>query len=437
MTNLHPRRRWLVQFVESKCATAELWTAEQVLSWMCGIDLPPVGQSELPFVWIWKGIESSSDSDALIRRFAEGLRACADEVEQHLLPHRSDVLCRIEGPPGEAASNLWSLMALLKQPDLLGAKIRSFVEHFNLLARTKHRPWLCDEQLEPIRQRLLSAAIFNQDTDQFVSDWKLLASGESDRTQFQAGYRGDGIEGLLHAPGATLDRMQDLGQAIACFSHMGPSPERRKQIIDWLARIRERFATDVPAVDERLIQLADQHNWPRWVVRCLGEISPIPVEHASDGKSELVYVWTRLVESLIGTTLTQPIASVMPPNSPNMFLCEGEIIKLRLSPTACRVIQSLSRETNGDRIRSPFSSIATAHEIIHQAIRRRTFTRRSGDAYRRRGRFLQQNSAQMKAFFCGSPLASEIEVPMESTDLDTDDVERLLEASAQGLADFD
>lgn len=360
----HQRIRWLIDFVESRCAAVAPWTAEQVLKWMCGIGLPPVGQSELPYVWIGKGIDGSSQSGELKRRFASRILECSEEIQQHLLPQRSEWLAKLEGHPGDAATNLWSLMTLLERPDLLGPVIRRFVELYDELRNANASddpPWLSLEEHRPVRQRLLSAAIFNQDTDEFVPDWKLIACDRPCESRFQAGYTGDGVEGLVRSPGTSLERLEDIGEAIACYSRLEPSLERRRQLVDWLSRIRNCFEPFIANVDEQLILIADRYEFPRWVSASLPRLF---VRRGFDDTVEQCYVWAPIYAAFRNSNLGT--------NYSEEQLCLGEVLRLHGAKVGLiDLIERISAATDVLRLKNPFTSDAVKREIVLQAMRKK------------------------------------------------------------------
>lgn len=361
---------WLVKFVKTVCTTPERWTAEEVARWMCGIGLPPVGQSEQPYVWIWTGIDGADERDTWRTRFAERLGECGDKLYELLMSESPEILRGREPSPGGAVANLWSLMTLLKQPTLLGPMVRQFV------ARLPAAAWLNHPNLEPIRQRLLSAAIFNQDSEVYLPSWKMIAAGKAGETVFRAGYPGDGVEGLLSAPKPVKKRLDDIGAAIAEVSKLGHTKECREKMVQWLARVQEQFRSVIPngeaeyvygdKIDEKLIWTADQYQWPDWVVSALPEMFVVSVEpsvNKTGAATQKAYVWAPTYEAfdgfeLLGETLEDRI-------------CNGEAILIsRASIEAVALLGTIAKATDPLRLANPLEGREAKDEIVSQAIYR-------------------------------------------------------------------
>ncbi len=187
---MHIHTKWLVDFVQT-ALQMPTWSGELVLGWFLGIGLPPVGRADAPYVSVWEGISNSADSADTRQRFAAKLGAAASEIRNQLVPVRSAFLQEFEAYPGQSVEGLWRLMFWLEQPDELGLFVRETVD---CLSDGQMR-WLESNELDYTRRCLVAAAIANQDTDQFESDWLLMLEGNSHSSRFQAGTRSDGAMG--------------------------------------------------------------------------------------------------------------------------------------------------------------------------------------------------------------------------------------------------
>jgi hypothetical protein len=306
------------RFVQTVCSENAFWTGERVLGWMCGIGLPPVGQADQFFVWIWRGIEAVANPDDIKIEFARRLQASASDINRHLFRDRAKFLAPLEQYPGEAAANLWALMRLLDQADILGPVVRDTVRLIPQAA------WLHGEKMRAIRARLVSA------------------------------YPADAIEGILEAPVDGSEQLQDFAEAIAWYAKPGHTKPRREQIIRWLSLCRNRLESSIPNIDEQLILEADRFEWPSWVTSSL---EPACIHIISTEGESTAYIWAPIFEEFRGRGYFEP--------SGETKLSNGEFVCVRGAARASiEAAGRLAEDTKCLRFRDPYVSPASKRALV-------------------------------------------------------------------------
>lgn len=233
-----PHTGWLADFVQEKAAEGTPMDAEGLMKLVQGgIGLPRAGQFGHPYALLIKGFDEieeqygADERQKIAEQFARKIKECWPELQEYLLTQHNDTWHTSYFREGEyeerrknwldAHYNLWFLMANLKQPAIFGPIIRGFVN------ASLHEPGNAFSSLRDDsgiislpRMALLFAAIYNQDTDEFRSDWGLIMKGAGRESRFRCMFfQEDGIEGLLQCPDSTLRQLM-LGEALKVLMEM-------------------------------------------------------------------------------------------------------------------------------------------------------------------------------------------------------------------------
>ena len=193
-------------FIHNKIEEKEPWNPEDVLFWMKGQGLPPVGHSEEFYIWLWRGIEQFGEEakEKITGDFARKLAECRQGIHDILMQsERPERFEKVENYRGQVAANLWTLMALLRQPSHLGPVVDDAVARLPGTWLSKKTGIERDDNLLwYVRERLVNAAVLNQHHEgrDYVPEWKKMIDGKGDETPFMAGDSLLGRKGLELAP---------------------------------------------------------------------------------------------------------------------------------------------------------------------------------------------------------------------------------------------
>ncbi len=314
------------RFVERICGTRPspdeqpiVWTGERVLSWMCGIGLPPVGRSDQAYVWFWRGIKAAADAATISRTFAQLLQTASPDINRQLFPDAAAFLAKIELYTGEAAANLWGLMRLLDQPDLLGPVVRETVQ---LLPSAS---WLQVREMKSIRERLLL----------------VLPSAA--------------IESILAGSDTNRDTLETFAEAIGFFTESDYTIERRQKLVKWLAAAKDKWAGHVKELKPTMIKLSDDLAWPPWAT------SALPDVFSKELTGNECFVWSPVFEPFR--------ESIIASGAHEKRLCGDEVVHLRnADPDKIELMGKISSATDELRKKNPFPGMAAKREIVRHAI---------------------------------------------------------------------
>lgn len=312
----------------------EDWRPE-LLAWLEGARLPPVGHDDEPYLWVLRGLPEGDRRAAAERTLGERVAA--------LLREQPDV--RRSGRwPEQALYNLLMLAAGLAFPEILAEPLHAMFER-----RAVEGAWLG----LGLRHSLREALAANQLDARLLSEWQGMLEGRSG--SFLPGYPRDGYAGVLKMPESPeklgSPSVNALGGALARMAaHLKDKQDRREQFRGLVSLIYHRYYL-VPdryqwaglqghPFDRDLLLQADQHRWPKWAVDCLPS-------HC------IVLQDDEPVRMLVSCVY---LAALPDRYQIKGKLCGGQVLDVTMLPNTARGVVSMATVADPERRRVPWPS---------------------------------------------------------------------------------
>jgi hypothetical protein len=317
------------------------WEPQQLLDWLQGYGLPPVGHDEEPYVWLLRGLppadEKYNSETALARRVAT------------ILEDKPD-LKRPGRRPDQVLYNLLMLCAGLSCPDELAQPLQSILRR-----ETLEGEWLGVN----LRYALQSALILNQIDARLLPEWEGLLNG-SEHGTLPGGVR-EGFEGVRLMPPSFAERgspaLDAIGRVLAVMAaHYERDKGRRRAFAFLVNRVIETYPGR-PTWDLDLMLQADKDDWPVWAVECLPSLY-IPSKETR-GEGQIAFLWHYTL-SCIPRHFNYKVSR---------RLCRKQVAEVRLSPEAVAFVGPVSAMMERNRLDNPYpSSRATIGVVIASII---------------------------------------------------------------------
>lgn len=226
------------------------WQVDELLRLLNGNDLPAVGSTEEPYVWISRALFTGASRAEREKRLAARLGRLIDEQPDVNLPGAR---------PEQILFNLLSLCAEMNRPDELSEPLRRMFER-RLLAGE----W--DGLL--LRGRLRAALASNQNDGQLEPIWRAMAQGKAH--EFLPGNPYHGLDGILLMPPVEGEPPVDsIGAALGAISRfLNDRPNREEVLARLIDRSGRTYQTGSLVVCD-LVWWAFYDSWPSWARECL------------------------------------------------------------------------------------------------------------------------------------------------------------------------
>jgi len=228
----------------------------QLIRWLQGYDLPPVGDGDEPYLWLLRSLPADGDRGAAERALAGHLARLLDTQPDVNLPGRW---------PRRLLYNALTMAAALGIPAILSE---------SLIAMFERRVLAGEWQGVQLSGALRSALIYNQRDQRLKTDWQRML--DHGCHEYLLGDAYSGLEGILNMPGANPGTVDGdaLGSGLKRIAErlkrVDPTP-RRGQMVTAFRRLLDHVDQTVPHAfsDLDLVKLADQHEWPDWTIEAL------------------------------------------------------------------------------------------------------------------------------------------------------------------------
>lgn len=227
---------------------------ERLQRWLQGLDLPPLGSEEEPYIWILRGlseIEERAQAEQILASWTAEIIDRQPDVEP------------IGRFPDRLLYNLFFLAGGLARPG----------ELWEPLLRVYERRALEGSHLGfDHRRNLVRALSRNQSDARLEEDWRLLARGEL--VEFLEGATLDGLWAVVLMPhperGPGYPALDAIGEALDHqVKELEGQPYRRRQFLELCDRIMELHVDRKEQLQLWFVQTAHRLGWPEWAVEGL------------------------------------------------------------------------------------------------------------------------------------------------------------------------
>jgi hypothetical protein len=316
------------------------WEVQELVDWLQGYTLPPVGQDEEPFVWILRGVTLNDDrykaESELAFRLARFIETEPGSIQ-------------LGKRPNQVLYNLFMLCAGLSYPKVLGESLYAIYEK-----RSLEGEWLGVD----LRDALLMALVSNQIDNRLQSIWEYMLSGGTD--DFLPGDEFDGFNGILLMPSAETGlgepAMSEIGSALHSISkHLEPEQERRPIFSSHIKTAVEAYPGR-PTWSADLIMQANEKQWPAWAVECIPNLY-IPLEQVT-GEKNRTLIWHYIL-ACVPCSYKYEILD---------HLCKGHVLDTRLSDQTALFVEYIAPYFERVRIGNQFPSERSMIGIVAGAM---------------------------------------------------------------------
>jgi len=282
-----------MQQMLSEWLAREAWDSGQLMEWLQGYGLPPVGHDEEPYVWLLRGLPLADE-----RHRAE--TTLATRIAR-VLEDRPDVK-RPGRRPDQLLYNLLMLCAGLSCPDQLAEPLEG------VLKRSVIKDGLKGEWLGvSLRYALQRALILNQVDGRLLPDWEVLMSGR--RHNVLPGGVAEGFEGVRLMPPSASERgspaLNAIGKGLGAMAALlGHDKDRREMFGAVVNRLTETYPGR-PTWFFDLLHQAIEHQWGDWAMQVVLGMQHIPDKYAMPIRDELRRNPYRSVRALGGVLAHQ------------------------------------------------------------------------------------------------------------------------------------
>jgi hypothetical protein len=229
------------------------WSPNQILRWLEGYDLPPVGHEDEPHLWLLRGLPLAEDRSRAETILAARIAGVLDKQPDVQRPGTR---------PDQILYNLLMLCAGLSCPDQLAEPLYAMFKRKQLKGE-----WVGIDH----RSSLRAALTENQVDNRLQPVWEGMLEGRAD--DFLGSNAYDGFEGIVLMPRSSNDRglpaLDAIGKAlVGMVETLERHENRRSEVRRLLTQVTETYPGH-PNWDLTLLSLADGFRWPRWAVECL------------------------------------------------------------------------------------------------------------------------------------------------------------------------
>lgn len=304
------------------------WEIQELIDWLQGYTLPPVGHDEEPFVWILRGLFLNDDrykaESELAFRLVKLMESDAGSI---LLSKR----------PNQVLYNLFMLCAGLSYPKVLGEALYSIYERQSLEGE-----WLGVD----LRDALQLALVTNQIDNRLQSVWQCMLNGQTD--DYLPGDEDDGFNGILLMPSAETGlgepAINEIGGALKIRTkHLEQEKGRRHVFLSLIMKSVEAYPGR-PSWSFDLVMQADEKQWPAWAVECIPNLY-IPLEQVT-GEKNRALIWHYILACVPRSYEYEVINQ----------LCKGHVLEIRLSEQTALFIDYIAPYFERVRLRNQFPS---------------------------------------------------------------------------------
>lgn len=257
----------------------EEWQPQQLIDWLQGYGLPPVGHEDSPYQWILRGLPLGAERHRAEQTLA--LRAA------QLLDGQPDVK-PVGTRPNEVLYNLLYLCAGLSCPDQLAEPLYAIFRRNKLSGQ-----WFGED----LRSCLRSALIENQIDSRLKVVWEAhLANQQHEFFPNTTPYTG--FTAILVMPESENTRgkpyLDAIGRALGMmavyFELKYRESDRKVKFLELIEQIKRTYE-EVSNWDRKFYKLASIYDWPQWSIRLLPiyiEVEDSEVEGSYDGTLALM-----------------------------------------------------------------------------------------------------------------------------------------------------
>ncbi len=237
----------------------EEWHPQQLIEWLQGYDLPPVGHDDEPYLWLLRGLPVANERyEAEVELANRVARILEDEPDRKRPGTR----------PDQVLYNLFMLCAGLSCPDQLADSLYGVFQRGVLEGE-----WLGVD----LRYALQIALILNQSDDRLLQEWE--AKLDSRKQVFLPGSEYDGFEGIRLIPsvdGRGKPALDAIGKALRAMAiHLEDDEERSAQLVSLINRVVETYpGRQTWNID--LLYQAIRNRWPDWAMQSLPLMRHVP-----------------------------------------------------------------------------------------------------------------------------------------------------------------
>ncbi|MFZ3212803.1 MAG: hypothetical protein WA188_14965 [Terriglobales bacterium] len=335
---------WMRAFVGDWLGVQE-WKVSQLLSFLRGYGLPPVGHDEKPYLWLLRGLSLGSDRYQYEKEMAKRVAILLDttSVIEKMLGRRNE----------KASYNLLLLAAGLSCPDELAGPLYRLFQFIAPREEFRRKKWLGI----PLVDCLRTALIENQKDSQLGGEWReMLSSGTS---KHLAGNPYDGFDGIRLMPSSPRSRgepaLNEIGSALRHMTrYLNDERERRGKFRDLVVKLLDTYPGRRTWHRDLIVQ-ADVNEWPSWAIDCLRLFVPL-TERSDPPRS--YYVWEVVFD----------IARDLGWITDSDKLCGGQVYRVQLQPDGVQIVEEIALKLEQSRIDNPYSSARSVVGGINQAL---------------------------------------------------------------------
>ena len=291
----------------------------QLMRWLSGSDLPPVGHDEEPYVWLLRAIPRGAERPRFEARLAECAGQLLEEAGQFRLTSEGEKILY----------NLLALCAGLRGRDHLAAP----------LLRVLHEDQLDSVYygVHPLNSLLRPALIYNQRDNTLQPVWESLLRGTPHK--ILGGNAPDGFQGILYMPPSEAERgspaVEAIGEALTrIVAYFETRPNKVKLLREFIDRVQTRYPGH--GWELEIIGFSDRYGWPRWTDVAL------PSLNIRSGENQFV-TWLHVVNLLQKPFQVETLRQ----------WAEGRICEIRLPQerhafylTVCKSVEKYRRKTS-------------------------------------------------------------------------------------------
>jgi hypothetical protein len=304
------------------------WELQELIDWLQGYMLPPVGYDEEPFVWMLRGLILTDDrykaESEMAVRLAKFIESAPESTQ-------------LGNRPDQVLYNCFMLCAGLSYPKILGRPLYTVYER-----RSVKGEWLGVE----LRDALQLALVTNQIDTRLQPVWEDMLNGRTD--DFLPGDEYDGFNGIIFMPsskaGLGEPALNEIGDALQSMTeHLGLDKERRPIFSSLIKKAVEAYPGR-PSWSVDLIMQANEKQWPAWAVECIPNLF-IPLERGSEEDNRAL-IWHYIIACVPDSYQY----SVLNP------LCNGHVLHVRFSAQTATFIEYIAPFFERVRIGNQFPS---------------------------------------------------------------------------------
>lgn len=316
----------------------------EILDWLQGYALPPVGHDDEPYIWMLRGLPVGGDQHEVERSLAERLA--------EFFKSKPDTR-PLGDQPSQVLYNGLMLAAGLAVPEILGPHLLEIYQR-----RALKGAWLGID----LRSALTSALVANQTDFGLAGDWQRLLKFEDH--DFLIGKADQGFEGVLamtrglsdESEQATGSAWAEIGKAIVAMAEHMHGQQRRGSLRQLFCRVRDAFAGR-PTLNLELLKSVDEHGLPSWGADCLPSLFVPEIEVSPD-----------LVRVFLWAPYRHVINCGSEPTKELDCLWDGCVYHVETSRNAIRLLDHIVPEAERLRLGSPFQAVDSWRAVAVEAM---------------------------------------------------------------------